>query len=64
MSKTDTDLENEPSVAGGEGWGEGESGMDMFTHTAVFKMDNQQGLIVQHREPCSQLCGSLDGSGV
>ena len=52
MSKTDTDIENEPSVAGGEGWGEGESGMDMFTHTAVFKMDNQQGLTVQRRELC------------
>ena len=26
-------------------------------------MDNQQRPIVQHRELCSELCGSLDGSG-
>ena len=30
-------------------------------HTAVFKMDNQQGPTAQHRELCSVLCGSLDG---
>ena len=29
-----------------------------------FKMDNQQGPTVQHREHCSMLCGSLDGRGV
>ena len=31
---------------------------------AVFKMDNRQGPIVQHRELCSMLCGSLGGIGV
>ena len=29
-------------------------------HTAVFKMDNQQGPPVQHRELCSMSRGSLD----
>ena len=33
-------------------------------HTAVFKMDNQQGPTVQHMEFSSTLCGSLDGSRV
>ena len=33
-------------------------------HSAIFKMDNQQGLIVQHRELCSMLCGSLEGRGI
>ena len=33
------------------------------THTAIFKMDNQQGPIVQHMELCSMLYGSLDGRG-
>ena len=33
-------------------------------HTAVFKMDHQQGPAVEHRELCSVLCGSLDGRGV
>ena len=38
-------------------------------HSAIFKMDNQQGPTVQHRELCSLrhtrlLCGSLDGRGV
>ena len=32
--------------------------------TAIFKLDNQQGPTVQHRELCSMLCGSLDGRGV
>ena len=32
-------------------------------HTAVFKMDNQQGPTAQHRELCSVLCGSLDWVG-
>ena len=30
-------------------------------HTAVFKMDNQQGPTVLYRELCSMSCGSLDG---
>ena len=29
-------------------------------HTAIFKMDNQQGPPVQHMELCSMLGGSLD----
>ena len=31
--------------------------------TAIFKMDNQRDLL-QHRELCSMLCGSLGGDGV
>ena len=30
-------------------------------HTAGFKMGNQQGHPVEHRELCSMFCGSLDG---
>ena len=37
---------------------------DGHVHTAIFKMDNQQGPNVQHRELCSMLWGSLDGKGV
>ena len=37
---------------------------DQYTHTAIFKMDNQQGPTVEHRELCSLLGGSLDGRGV
>ena len=33
-------------------------------HTALFKIDQQQGPTVQHREVCSMLCGSLDGKAV
>ena len=36
-------IENELMVAGGEGWGKGELGWDGHVHTAIFKMDNQQG---------------------
>ena len=37
--------------------------MQSDVHTAIFKMDNQQGLTVQRRELCSMLWGSLDGRG-
>ena len=33
-------------------------------HTTVFKMDNQQGPTVWHRERCSMLGGRLDGQGI
>ena len=36
--------------------------MDM--HTAIFKMDNQQGPAVEHKELCSVLWGCLDGRRV
>jgi len=48
---------------GWEGWGEG-TVWDQCVHTAIFKMDNQQGPTVWHRELCSMLCGSLDGRAV
>ena len=44
-----TDLENELPVA--------------CTHTAVFKMDNQQGPTVYNTELCSVLYGSLAWMG-
>ena len=34
-----------------------------YVHTATFKMENQQGPTVEHRELCSVLCGSLDWEG-
>ena len=33
-------------------------------HTAILKMDNQQGPTAYHRELWSSLCASLDGRGV
>ena len=48
-------------VARGEGIVR-ELGMDMST-PAVFKMNNQHGPTVEHREFCSVLCDSLEGSG-
>ena len=33
-------------------------------YTAIFKVDSQQELTVQHRELCSVLSGGLDGRGV
>ena len=49
--------------------GEGRGGgivriWDEHVHIAIFKMDNQQGPTVQHRELCSMLCGSLHERGV
>ena len=37
---------------------------EWHAHTAIFKMDNQQGHTVWNTELCSMLCGSLDGRGV
>ena len=48
-------------AAGEEGGRDKEFGMDTYT---LFKMDNQQGPTVSHRDLCSVLCASLDGRGV
>ena len=59
-----TDIENEFMVAQGV---DGSLGVwDKHIHTAmsIFKMDNQQGCTVQHKEVFFMLCGSLDGRGV
>ena len=37
---------------------------DDHVHTAIFKMDNQQGHFVQHMELCLMLCSNLDRNGV
>ena len=37
---------------------------DGHVHTAIFKMDNEQGPSVEPRELCSMLRGGLDGRGV
>ena len=37
---------------------------DRHVHTAIFKIDNQEGPPVQHRELSSMLCGSLDDRGI
>ena len=37
---------------------------DGRVHTAMCKMDNQQGPTVRHRELCSMLRVCLDGKGV
>ena len=37
---------------------------DGYMHTAIFKMDKQQGPAVEYMEFCSMLCGSLDRRGV
>ena len=39
-----TDLQNEVKVFAGEkGWGKRQGVWDRHVHTAIFKMDNQQG---------------------
>ena len=38
-----------------------QGGWDGHVHSAIFKMDNQKDLTIQHGELCSILCGSLDG---
>ena len=58
-------LENQLMAASREDGGRDSQGVwDGHVHTAIFKMDNQQGPTVQHRELCLMFCGSLDGRGV
>ena len=47
-------------MRGRDSWGV----WDGHVHTAIFKMDNQQGPTAWHREVCSMLYGSLEGRGV
>ena len=57
-----TDLKSELIIAG-KGR-ESYQVWDGHVHTAIFKMDNQQGPTVQHVELSSMLCGSRNGSRV
>ena len=57
-----TDLKSELIIAG-KGR-ESYQVWDGHVHTAIFKMDNQQGPAVQHMELWSMFCGSLHGRGV
>ena len=43
-------------IARGEGQGEGIV-WDGHVHTAIFKMDNEQGPTLEQRELCSLICG-------
>ena len=40
---------------------DGQKVWDRHVHTTVFKIDNQQGPTVQHRELCSIFCNTLTG---
>ena len=50
-----------------EGSGEGivrEFEINMYVHTVIFKIDNQQRSTVQHRELCSMLYNNLSGKSI
>ena len=55
------DSENELRVAGGRKRGrDSQRACSWHVHTAIFKMDNQQGPTVQHRKLCSILHNNLN----
>ena len=56
-----TGLENNLMVVRGRmgGW-DSQGVRDQHVHFDIFKMDNQKGPTVWHRELCSRSCGSLD----
>ena len=59
------DLENQLMVTRREGWGEGivrEFGINTYTLLYLEWITNKD--LLQHRELCSMLCGSLGGKGV
>ena len=57
--------ENKLRVARYRSWGKRQGVWDRHVHSAVFKTDDKKvGPPIQHRELCSMLRGSLDGSGV
>ena len=54
-------------VTSGKNAGEGtvrELGIDKCVHTAVFKMNNQEGPTLWRRALCLMSCDRLDGRGV
>ena len=60
-----TDLEHKLMVTSGEGRERYRLGVwDGHVHTAIIKIDNQQGPAVHHREPCSIFCNHLNGKRI
>ena len=52
-------------LPGGQGREKDRLGIcNWHVHTAIFKIDNQQGPTVQHREHCSILCNKLNGKRI
>ena len=59
-----TDYEKELMVARWKDGGKGQLVWDGHIQIDIFEMDNQQGHTVHHRELCSMLSGSLDGTDI
>ena len=52
-------------LPGGQGRGKDRLGIwNWHVHTAIFKIDNQKGPMVQHREHWSTLCNKLNGKRI
>ena len=52
-------------LQGRKGWGERESGsLGSHVHSVMFRVNNQQGPTVQHRELCLVLCNNLNGKRI
>ena len=66
----ETDLQAQRTNLWLRGWGGRVVGRDRLgvwdwhVHTAIFKIDNQQGPTVQHRELCSILSNNLNGKRI
>ena len=60
-TKRRTDLEKELMVARGKAQLGSLAG---HVHTATFKIDNQQGPSVPHRDICSIFCNNLNGKRI
>ena len=59
------DLEKELKGYEGKGGERDSLGVwDWRVHTAICKMDNQQGPTVEHRELCSIFCNNLNGKSI
>ena len=48
----------------GSGWGDNLGSWDWHVHTTTFKIDNQQGPTVYHKELCSTFCNNLNGKRI
>ena len=60
-----TDLENKLTVTKGERWGRDKLGVwDSQIHSPIYKIDNQQGPAVYHRELYSIFCNNLYGKRI
>ena len=64
LQNRNTDLREQIWLPGGKEVGDRLEVLDWHVHSIIFKTDNQQGPMIQHRELCSVFCSNLNGKRI